>query len=206
MFPLGTVLFPGAPLQLQVFEPRYRELLTDCLARDATFGVVLIERGQEVGGGDQRADVGTIARILQTADLGDGRSALLAIGTRRVRVTEWLPDDPYPRAHIEEYPDDAAGDPTDLHALYATSTGGLRRLLALATELGRPTAPATFELPDDPGLGSHGLAALAPLGSFDAQRLLAAPDVASRLALLDELVDELRHDLERTLEGERDPE
>ncbi len=64
MFPLGTVLLPGQTLPLHVFEPRYRELVRVCLDGDGTFGVVLIERGSEVGGGDVRApNVGTVARI-----------------------------------------------------------------------------------------------------------------------------------------------
>ncbi|WP_415830929.1 LON peptidase substrate-binding domain-containing protein [Janibacter anophelis] len=54
MFPLGTVLLPGNPLPLQVFEPRYLAMLRDIAGGDGRFGVVLIERGFEVGGGDQR--------------------------------------------------------------------------------------------------------------------------------------------------------
>ena len=73
MFPLGTVLFPGAVLPLHVFEPRYRALVRDCLAGDREFGVVLIERGSEVGGGDVRVEVGTVARIVQVAEPPDGR-------------------------------------------------------------------------------------------------------------------------------------
>jgi len=59
MFPLGMVHFPGIVLPLRVFEPRYRQLTADCLAGDGEFGVVLIERGWEVGGGDTRFNVGT---------------------------------------------------------------------------------------------------------------------------------------------------
>ena len=73
MFPLGTVLFPHGVLPLHVFEPRYRTMTERCLADDATFGVVLIERGSEVGGHDERFDVGTAARILQAGRLEDGR-------------------------------------------------------------------------------------------------------------------------------------
>ena len=69
MFPLGTVLLPFAHLPLHIFEPRYRALVKDCLAGDGEFGVVLIERGHEVGGGDVRFGVGTVARIVQTAEL-----------------------------------------------------------------------------------------------------------------------------------------
>ena len=58
MFPLSAVLYPHAQIPLHIFEPRYRALTRDCLAGDSRFGVVLIERGAEVGGGDQRMAVG----------------------------------------------------------------------------------------------------------------------------------------------------
>lgn len=67
MFPLGTVLLPGAYLPLHVFEPRYRRLVQACLEGSPEFGVVLIERGSEVGGGERRFDVGCVARILSAA-------------------------------------------------------------------------------------------------------------------------------------------
>ena len=86
MFPLGSVLVPGMILPLHVFEPRYRALVRDCTAGDGEFGVVLIERGSEVGGGDARTDVGTMARIVQADELPDGRFAVGAVGMRRIRV------------------------------------------------------------------------------------------------------------------------
>jgi Lon protease-like protein len=94
MFPLGTVLLPNAHLPLHIFEPRYRALIRDVLAGDGEFGVVLIERGHEVGGGDARFAVGTVARVVQSAELPDGRWLVDAVGTERFRVTEWLPEDP----------------------------------------------------------------------------------------------------------------
>ena len=97
MFPLGSVLFPSIFLPLHVFEPRYRALARHCLDGDQEFGVVLIERGSEVGGDDVRTSVGTVARILEAAELEDGRWVLGTVGTRRIRVRGWLPDDPYPR-------------------------------------------------------------------------------------------------------------
>ena len=96
MFPLGTVLFPYALLPLHVFEPRYRLMMRHVLDGDREFGVVLIERGSEVGGGDTRFDVATVARVVQAAELPDGRYALATVGMRRVRVERWLDDDPYP--------------------------------------------------------------------------------------------------------------
>ena len=105
MFPLGHVLLPTVYLPLHVFEPRYRELVRVCLDGEHEFGVVLIARGSEVGGGDQRLAVGTVARIVEAAELPDGRWALGTIGTRRIRVREWLTDDPYPMADVEEWPE-----------------------------------------------------------------------------------------------------
>src|SRR5207245_749816 len=85
MFPLGTVLFPHTQLPIHVFEPRYRKMVEDCLGGEGDFGVVLIERGHEVGGGDTRFPVGTLAHIVQAARIPDGRWMLAAVGTRRRR-------------------------------------------------------------------------------------------------------------------------
>ena len=102
MFPLGTVLFPHAVLPLHVFEPRYRVMMRRCLDGDREFGVVLIERGSEVGGGDARFDIGTIARIVQAAELPDGRFALATVGLRRFRVRALArPTIPIPQAEVE---------------------------------------------------------------------------------------------------------
>src|SRR5581483_4712643 len=105
MFPLGSVLYPYATLPLHVFEPRYRMMMRDCLRGDAEFGVVLIERGHEVGGGDARFSLGTLARLVRAHELPDGRYMVHAVGTRRLRVDEWLPDDPYPRAEVTLLPE-----------------------------------------------------------------------------------------------------
>jgi hypothetical protein len=190
MFPLGTVLFPSVFLPLHVFEPRYRQLVADCLEGDKEFGVVLIERGSEVGGGEVRTDVGCVAKILEAVEMDDGRWALGTLGTRRVRVTEWLPDDPYPRAVVEDWDDTdgPAGGP--LADTYQLTVATLRKVLALRAELGEPTADATTELSPDPALGSYQVAAVAPLGPADQQRALAAADPAERLALVGTWLDE----------------
>ena len=112
MFPLGTVLVPGQGLPLHVFEPRYRALVEACVAGDGCFGVVLIERGSEVGGGDVRFDIGTVARIREVAQAPDGRYAVAAVGTDRFRVVQWLDDDPFPRAEIEVLVEPDAGADT----------------------------------------------------------------------------------------------
>src|SRR4051812_40380762 len=130
MFPLATVLLPGAFLPLHVFAPRYQELVRDCLAGDQEFGGALLERGSEVGGGDTRTVVGTVARIVEASELGEGRWALATVGTRRIRVTEWLADDPYPVAEVEDWLEPEA--PDELAAAVADCLVSLRRVLARA--------------------------------------------------------------------------
>jgi Lon protease-like protein len=197
MFPLGSVLFPTAVLPLHVFEPRYRQLTEDCLAGDGEFGVVLIERGSEVGGEDVRSTIGTVAQIVESQQLDDGRWALAAVGVRRIRVEAWLPDDPYPLAEVSEWPEpeptrDLADDHDEIRRL-------LRRCLALASELGEARVPATIELSDDPVVGALQASFVAPIGPLDQQRLLGAPSPEVRSADLAETLTELADTLQARL-------
>jgi Lon protease-like protein len=191
MFPLGTVLLPGGVLPLHVFEPRYRQLVVDCLADDTgnpEFGVTLIERGSEVGGGDQRASVGVVARIVQVEPLPDGRYALVTVGTRRFRVNAWLPDDPYPLADVDEW-HDVDPDAAELPARVAAATDRLREVLDLAARLGGASPELTIS--DDPLVASYHLAGLAPLGPADRYRLLCAASPAERLDLFAACLDDV---------------
>ncbi|HEX6425474.1 MAG TPA: LON peptidase substrate-binding domain-containing protein [Acidimicrobiales bacterium] len=191
MFPLGSVLVPGMVLPLHVFEPRYRQLVRDCLAGDGEFGVVLIERGSEVGGGDVRTDAGTMARIVRVDELPDGRFAVAAVGMRRIRVERWLDDDPYPRAEIADWPDGAgaaeAGEQEPGGAGAAARdemVALLRRVAALRAELGEPAPPLDTDLSADPDVAGYQATALAPLGPVDKQALLCAPTPARRVEML----------------------
>jgi len=196
MFPLGTVLLPFAHLPLHVFEPRYRALVKDCLAGDGEFGVVLIERGHEVGGGDVRFGVGTVARIVQTAELPDGRWLLDAVGTDRIRVTEWLPDDPYPVAMVETIDEERPGaDPEAGREAEERRTKVerlLRQVLALQVELGFPAPSAVRDLDGNPAVASFEAALLSPIGPMDTQKILEAPGTVARLALLEALLTDAR--------------
>ena len=193
MFPLGTVLLPGGVLPLHVFEPRYRQLVIDCLADDTgdpEFGVTLIERGSEVGGGDQRAAVGVIARMVQVRAMDDGRYTLVAVGTRRFRVNAWLPDDPYPLADVDEWLD-VDTDAEGLTERVADVTTRLADVLAVAAELGEvPTDVDLGSVSDDPLVASYHLAALSPIGPADRYRLLSSSP-AERLDLLAECLDDV---------------
>lgn len=191
MFPLGSALLPGDVLPLHVFEPRYRELVRACVeSEDHEFGVVLIERGHEVGGGEVRRDVGTVARMVQVAETDDGRYAVVSVGTHRVRVAAWLPDDPYPLADVQEWPDEEPDDPSVVDLL-AELTPRVRRAVALAVELGDPVGDPQTDLGDDPLVGSYRLASLAPLGDTDRYDLLCAAGPMARLTLLRDRLDDV---------------
>lgn len=180
MFPLGSVLVPGMPLPLHVFEDRYRDLVKRCLEEERSFGVALIERGGEVGGGDTRFGIGCLARIVDAHRFTDGRFAIVAVGTERIKVLEWLDDDPYPLARTETWPDEGGAVTAGAVEMVRAA---FKRTLALAAEVGVGAAPATTDLSDDPEVLGWQVAAGAPLASLDRLRLLAAPGVGERLDL-----------------------
>jgi uncharacterized protein len=182
MFPLGSVLFPGMPLPLRVFEPRYLALLSDILGDEPSeFGVVLIERGSEVGGGEQRFPVGTIAQVTDL-DASEDFVVLVAEGTHRFEVTAWLDDDPYPKAEIRIL-DDFDWEES-LGPLREKADAAVRSLLTLATELAGEGWPADVELSADPVAASWQLAAIAPLGPMDQVQLLNSADLPTLLVRL----------------------
>jgi uncharacterized protein len=186
MFPLGTVLFPYAILPLHVFEPRYRAMTRAVLDGDQEFGVVLIERGSEVGGGDVRFDVGTMAHVVQASELPDGRYALAVVGVQRFRVERWLNDDPYPRAEIVELDE----PPVDALASVAAVAAALREMHTLAARVEGVDDPPVVPISPDAEQAAYEIAAVAGLGPLDAQRVLELPDTSARLHALSALISD----------------
>jgi hypothetical protein len=194
MFPLGTTLLPGEPLSLQVFEPRYRTMVADCTSKDGdnTFGVVLIARGHEVGGGEERVDVGTLASIERCSPRPDGRYDLWCVGTERFRVRSWLPDDPYPKADIELWPTPQTDELNlDLQPV-------VHRLESLAEALKRIRGIKVGDrliepLDNDETVETkvYGTAVRLGLGPADRLRILSAPTAAERIDELCQALDDL---------------
>jgi len=193
MFPLQSALLPGELLPLRIFEPRYSQLVSDCLAlTDPAFGVVLITQGREVGGGDARSDVGALARIVEYADQGMGRYQLKTVVGERIRVLDWLTDDPYPRAVVEAWPDEPGpavtpeqigGVVDKILALFeriVSTRGGQLRSDALAVEP---------EVADDPSRHIYALASRVPMGQADRYAVLAAPTLAQRVDALTDAIE-----------------
>lgn len=193
MFPLGSVLLPGQLMPLHIFEARYREMLAHCRDNGDEFGVVLIQRGHEVGGGDVRSDVGTVARILDVTEAAPGHWAIITAGVRRVRITRWHRDDPWPHADVEPLVDTDESEPL-MPEVGGLWTGVLNRLTVvgdIAAAMGDESYTDLPDVADDPRLGSFQVTALSPLGAFDRQKILATTDLPHRLRLLSEQLDDV---------------
>ena len=172
MFPLGTVLLPAMPLSLRIFEERYLKLLGDLVTSDKPeFGVVLIERGPEVGGEDKRMNIGTVASVTNIGTL-DEFYGLESVGAQRFRVNAWLPDDPYPLADIDFIPDliwDASLTPAKTHL-----EEQVRKLLSFASEFGDLQYGPDTEFSDDPIEACWQMAGVLPIGQLDQRDLLGS--------------------------------
>ena len=177
MFPLGSVLFPHMPLSLRIFEERYVVMLSRVLQDEVSeFGVVLIERGQEVGGGEHRFGVGTVARIVQL-EASEGFIGLVAEGERRIRVDEWLDDSPHPQAEVTELEPLVWDDDLLLELVAAEDT-----VRAALDRLGNDNSwPADVELTDEPVARAWQLAGIAPLGPLDQVHLLRSESMSELL-------------------------
>jgi Lon protease-like protein len=189
MFPLGTVLMPAMPLPLRIFEERYLKLLGDLIGQEnPEFGVVLIERGQEVGGGDRRLNIGTIASVTNIGTL-DQFYSLESFGSRRFRVNAWLPDDPYPLADVDFLPDLIWNDslmPARVHL-----ETKVRGLLAFASEFGDLQYGADIAFSDDPMDACWQLAGVLPCGPLDLADLLECQSADELIAKTYDLVSAL---------------
>jgi hypothetical protein len=183
LFPLGTVLFPGAPLALHIFEDRYRTLLADLLELpedERRFGVVAIRSGREVGpdGVNALHEVGCMAVLTAVEKAADATYDLESVGSARFRIISLDSDRPYQRATVEWLPE-PAGEVGALaevvaarYADYRNALGGLRGV--------------SLEIPDvptDPRLLSYLVAATVIAENSDRQEFLAEYDAAGRLAI-----------------------
>ena len=189
MFPLGTVLMPAMPLSLRIFEERYLKLTGDLILQEnPEFGVVLIERGPEVGGGEKRLGLGTLASVQNIGTL-DQFYGVESIGTQRFRVNAWLPDDPYPMADIDFIPD-LIWDESLLSEKLQLEIR-VRNLLAFASEFGDLQYGPDTQLSDDPMDACWQLAGVLPLGPLDQMDLLNSQSAEELISRTNEIVSVL---------------
>lgn len=199
MFPLSTVLMPAMPLSLRIFEERYLKLLGDLmLDENPEFGVVLIERGVEIGGGEKRLSIGTLASVTDIGTL-DQFYGLESTGTQRFRVNAWLPDDPYPMADIDFIPDLVWNDslmPARVHL-----ETKVRNLLAFASEFGDLQYGPETDISDDPMDACWQLAGMLPVGGLDQVDLLQAQSADELIAKTYDMVISLDEALKNMAGG-----
>ena len=198
MFPLTTVLLPAMPLPLRIFEERYLKLLGDLLGEETPeFGVVLIARGPEVGGGEKHMDVGTIASV---TNIGTTEQfyGLESVGSRRFRVNAWLPDDPYPLADIDFIPDLIWDDTLMPARVHLESK--VRQLLAFASEFGDLQYGPDVEFSDDPMEACWQLAGVLPVGELDQLNLLGPQSAEELISKTYDVVNFAEEDLRTMLQ------
>jgi Lon protease-like protein len=190
LFPLRTVLFPGMPLPLQIFEERYRTMTRELLESGGEFGVLLIREGSEVGGGAIPYTTGTTARIEECRELPNGRFALTARGARRFRLRRMLPARPYPYGEIELIDDRTweSGAKLDraIETVRATFPAYFRLALSLTDQWARG-----MSLPSRPHELVNFLGPWIQVDEAVKQRLLEIEPAAERLAQLAEVLDDL---------------
>jgi Lon protease-like protein len=195
IFPLGMVLLPGAPGGLHIFEPRYRQLVTDVLAGDRRFALAYLPPGTR----ELELAIGwpvCVAVIEEHEPLPDGRSNLVIRGAERVALAGFVASDaPYHVADLVPLPD-TRPDPAAMAARLAEATAAYQRVVAAARIIADDTRdPAP--LPADPAMVAYAMAASVDFEHPVQHRLLATRDPAERLAQLAALLVPAATDLER---------
>ncbi|MEW6646426.1 MAG: LON peptidase substrate-binding domain-containing protein [Pseudomonadota bacterium] len=178
LFPLHTVLFPGGVLPLRIFEPRYLDMVSECLRLDSPFGVCLIREGREVGEAANTYDIGTLARISWFERRDDGLLGINVEGGQRFRIltTEVQPNQLI-RAGVELLaPEPASAVPADCTPLVALLQG-------ILDQLDFPYAKLERRYEDAAWLGAR-LTELLPLKLELKQYLLQMDDSQARLERL----------------------
>jgi Lon protease-like protein len=186
LFPLPLVLYPGAPLPLHIFEPRYRQLLTDCMSGDSRFGIVF--RPEGIGDSDlEPGRVGCVAEVDGAHTLPDGRSNIVVHGVRRFSLQRFVASPaPYYVGEVAEYED----LPEDEAALAPIAT----RVRALFGRIGRAARTLADDhdplptLPDDADSLSFGIAALIDIDAPQRQELLVSRLASERLKNIERLL------------------
>lgn len=191
LFPLNSVLFPGATLPLHIFEERYKKMVNLCLESNSPFGVLLIRSGSEVDEAAEPFEIGTTARIVRVQHLDAGRMNLICLGEQRFRLSRQVSETPYLVAEVEplqsidgegqeakDVADTVAALFAEYHRLYLAVSNQWTR------QIGMPGAPS--ELADF-------VASRMAVDPWTKQRLLEELSVRRRLEMeMETLSDAIR--------------
>lgn len=196
LFPLNTVLFPGMPLRLHIFEERYQLMMQRVMQTNHTFGVNLIRSGTEaLGPLPEPHLIGCTARVIQVEPVGDGRLNLTVVGDERYKILHLGSNQPYLTAFVEAMPLQESQNPE-----VARESQALRkRLVTYLTLLASNSAPtevgemqldfdlSNVQLPDDPLLLIYLAAALLQIPAHEKQPLLETQNAAQLIEMVQRL-------------------
>ena len=189
LFPLNTVLFPGATLPLHIFEPRYRQMINRCMELKQPFGVVLIREGEEVGGpAAEPYLVGTTAVILNALRFPDGQMLISTQGKQRFHVAHIIERDPYLVASVQFMEEEITAEVHKLAEQVRKLYLKHRNAVAHATGVTQPLE----QLADDPISMSYQLADQFRIINYSKQQLLEAELEERLTAIVDAFASELR--------------
>jgi len=176
LFPLNTVLFPGQLLPLHIFEPRYKQMIGECIQHGRPFGVVLIRSGEEVGAEAEPHEVGTTAHIVQVEHTTDERMNILCVGSARFRIAETFHDKPYLTGQIELWPwEPFAAGSADVDRVQRQ----LDRYVQILAEM--TDSKLEVELPSEPAALANVAASVLQIDSAEKQRLLTTVSIGQLL-------------------------
>ncbi len=202
LFPLNAVLFPGAVLNLHIFEPRYKQLINECLESGEGFGVALIAEGAEAGDPNvQPHDIGSVAEIVDVQPLPFGRYFISTIGRERFRIEQIVSREPYLVVDVETVEEDDADDDEADDLLLAVRDLFEQYLDIIVEFSGQETS---VELPSDAQGTSFLIGDSLQVAEAVKQRLLELNDTKTRLRAERDFLERLLPQLRRLLERRRE--
>lgn len=203
LFPLNSVLFPGAVLNLHIFEPRYKQMINECLEAGEGFGVALIAEGAEAGDPNVLPhDVGSIAEIVDVQPLPFGRYFISTVGRNRFRIREVISREPYLIAEVDELEEPEQYVDREVDALLPAVLERFEEYLGMLVEFsGQESAVDIPE--DDPRSTSYLIGDMLQVAERVKQRLLELADTKARLRAEYDFLERLLPQLRRLLERRR---
>ncbi len=183
LFPLNSVLFPGVPIFLHIFEERYKQMINRCISQRKPFGVVLIEEGVEVGGSAEPHEVGCSAEIVKVERLPDGRMNIVAIGQNRFRVLSTSQQQLYLQGEVEEFP---LATSYGLKSLADRLHKQVEAYIDVLREIDAVQIRVNEGLPDDPIDLGYLAAYVLQVSAETKQQILEQPNARDMLLLLHE--------------------
>ena len=181
LFPLNTVLFPGATIPLQIFESRYLTMIEDCLKTDSIFGIVLIKSGNEVGDKANPFSVGTTAKITSVKNMSNDRLYITAIGEEKFEILETFDNEPYMSADVEILPNLDIFDEAPKEEVIEAREIASKHLQSVLGLSGGWVENALNPTPSNPESLSYFIAQMLQLDPKDRQKLLEEPSSRERL-------------------------